>query len=72
MNHNSDGVVMRNFGLVILLLMLVAALTVACGGGDDPISTPPWPEQGGLPPGGDPQEPDIIGVPQGEFALPSS
>jgi len=71
MNHNSDGVMMRNLGLTFLLLTLAAVLAIACGGGDDPISTPPWPELGGIPPGGDPQEPDIIGIPQGEFVIPS-
>ena len=48
-------------------------LTVSCGGGsNDDVTLPPGPESGDGRDGGDPPEDDTLGIPQGDFVLPTS
>lgn len=61
----------RYYACVLVILAMV--LTVSCGGGsDDEVTLPPGPESGDGRDGGDPPELDTLGIPQGDFVLPTS
>jgi hypothetical protein len=55
---------------MLVMLGLVAVLAAACGGGDDDDILPPDPNPEDNRTGGDPDEFDPIGVPQGQFTIP--